>query len=287
MQISKSRHLALPLCYAGDNKRTWPQLCTQWACAPPSMRRTTCQPVNHAHTKHTAQVMPTLAWCFVADGLTAVQGGVLRGAGVACPQFAHVGPHSPSICPHSPSFALIWCPQLVHTSTHWLRSTNAAVLVAHQAARRLCRSSHTQSRATALLSCCTRAHMRICARTCTQTHTRTHTCTYTPTHAHTCTHTHSRSPACAAAGRQWWAAGLNLAGWWVVGVPLAYWFSHTQVRCALPSCMGCWVGCVRPGGCALALPPCARLSYVPASRSPLSLASISNPFRCVACRAGM
>lgn len=27
------------------------------------------------------QVMPTLAWCFVADGLTAVQGGVLRGAG--------------------------------------------------------------------------------------------------------------------------------------------------------------------------------------------------------------
>lgn len=27
------------------------------------------------------QVMPTLAWCFVCDGLTAVQGGVLRGAG--------------------------------------------------------------------------------------------------------------------------------------------------------------------------------------------------------------
>jgi len=27
------------------------------------------------------QVMPVLAWCFIADGLTAVQGGVLRGAG--------------------------------------------------------------------------------------------------------------------------------------------------------------------------------------------------------------
>jgi len=214
MQISKSRHLALPLCYAGDNKRTWPQLCTQWACAPPSMRRTTCQPVNHAHTKHTAQVMPTLAWCFVADGLTAVQGGVLRGAGVACPQFAHVGPHSPSICPHSPSFALIWCPQLVHTSTHWLRSTNAAVLVAHQAARRLCRSSHTQSRATALLSCCTRAHMRICARTCTQTHTHTHV----HIHTHTCTHvhTHTLSLPCLCCRRAAMVGG-RAEPCWVVG----------------------------------------------------------------------
>ena len=36
---------------------------------------------------HVSQVMPTLAWCFVCDELTAVQGGVLRGAGEQIPKF--------------------------------------------------------------------------------------------------------------------------------------------------------------------------------------------------------